>query len=99
MKKRLSIVIPVYNLEKYIGQCLDSCINQDVDFDQYEILCIDDGSKDKSLSIMKKYENKYKNIKSNIINYITFMFPCEIYFKIFHRIASKIIQKKYIREK
>lgn len=63
MNKRLSIVIPVYNLEKYIGKCLDSCINQDIDFDQYEILCIDDGSKDKSLSIMKEYEKKYKNIK------------------------------------
>ena len=47
----LSIIIPVYNTEKYIAECLDSCLNQDLLPDEYEIVCINDGSTDNSLAI------------------------------------------------
>jgi glycosyltransferase involved in cell wall biosynthesis len=61
----LSIVIPVYNLEEYIGRCLDSCLAQTVQ-GGYEIICVNDGSKDNSLAVLREYESKYPNIR--IIN-------------------------------
>ena len=51
---KISIIIPVYNVERYIGRCLDSIINQSLD--EIEIILINDGSQDKSLNICKKYE-------------------------------------------
>lgn len=59
----LSIVIPVYNSEKYIGTCLDSIVNQDFDNFKYEIICVNDGSKDSSLAILQKYASEYPTIK------------------------------------
>lgn len=50
---KVSIVIPVYNAEKYLEQCLNSIISQT--YHNIEIICIDDGSKDNSLKILKKY--------------------------------------------
>jgi glycosyltransferase involved in cell wall biosynthesis len=46
----ISIIIPVYNSEKYLRQCLDSVLNQT--FPDFECICINDGSTDKSLSIL-----------------------------------------------
>ena len=42
----ISIVIPVYNIERYLNKCLDSIINQS--FKDFEVICVNDGSKDKS---------------------------------------------------
>ena len=55
-----SIIIPVYNTENYLKQCLDSIITQTIDL--FEIICIDDGSTDNSLNILKEYAQKYENI-------------------------------------
>ena len=60
---RLSIIIPVYNVEKYISRCLDSLINQDLAAGDYEILVVNDGSQDNSVEIANKYANKHINIK------------------------------------
>ncbi len=54
---KLSIIIPVYNLERYIEDCLKSCLIQDID--DYEIICINDGSKDNSGTILGEYAIKY----------------------------------------
>lgn len=59
----LSIIIPVYNLQKYIARCLDSCLNQDIDLSMYEIICVDDGSTDNTYQILDEYKSKYHNIK------------------------------------
>lgn len=59
--KRISIIIPVYNTEKYLAKCLDSIIPQLTNDD--EIILIDDCSKDNSLAICKEYETKNNNIK------------------------------------
>ena len=59
----LSIIIPVYNLEEYIGRCLDSCLNQTLQNNQYEIICVNDGSTDHSLEILQEYEKKYNQVK------------------------------------
>ena len=48
----ISIIIPVYNLEQYITKCVESCIHQT--FEDIEIICVNDGSKDHSLSILTK---------------------------------------------
>ncbi len=57
----VSVLIPVYNVEKYLKQCLDSVIGQT--FSDIEIICVDDGSTDRSASILKKYAKKDKRIK------------------------------------
>ena len=58
---KISVIIPVYNAEKYISQCLDSIINQT--FKDIEIICIDDGSSDESWKILRMYANKDNRVK------------------------------------
>ena len=57
---KLSIIIPVYNVENYISQCLDSILNQT--FKDFEIICVNDGSTDNSLNALLKYKNKDERI-------------------------------------
>ena len=57
----LSVIIPVYNIEDYLNECLDSVINQTLE--DIEIICIDDGSTDNSPDILKEYSKKDKRIK------------------------------------
>lgn len=57
----ISVVIPCYNAEKYIAECLDSVLSQT--FKDFEIICVDDGSTDNSATILAKYEKKDKRIK------------------------------------
>ena len=57
---KVSIVIPVYNVDKYIGKCLESIINQT--YKDIEIIVVDDGSTDSSLSIIKEYQKKDQRI-------------------------------------
>lgn len=57
----ISVIVPVYNVEKYVGRCLDSLINQTNK--QLEIIVVNDGSKDNSLEILKEYEKKDSRIK------------------------------------
>lgn len=58
----LSIVIPVYNAENHIGSCLDSLLNQDLPPEDYEIICVNDGSKDGTLSVLMYYAEQNANI-------------------------------------
>ena len=58
---KVSLVVAVYNLEKYIEECLESIINQT--FKDVEIICVNDGSKDNSLSILEEYAKKDSRIK------------------------------------
>ena len=50
---KISVIIPVYNVEKYLKECLDSVINQTLK--DIEIICVNDGSTDNSLDIIKEY--------------------------------------------
>lgn len=56
---KFSIVIPVYNVEDYIKECLDSIMNQT--FKDYEVIVVNDGTKDNSMDIVKKYKVKTIN--------------------------------------
>lgn len=58
----LSIIVPVYNVEKYLDQCLNSLLNQGIKINDYEIILIDDGSTDNSFKIAKKISVKHENI-------------------------------------
>ena len=60
---KLSIIIPVYNVEKYVARCLESCLEQDLPMSDYEILVVNDGSKDNSMDIVRQYAQKYDNIR------------------------------------
>ncbi len=57
---KYSFIVPVYNTEKYLKKCLDSLVNQM--YKDFEIIVVNDGSTDKSSSIISKYQKKYKNI-------------------------------------
>lgn len=59
MLKTLSIVIPIYNVEKYLSRCLDSIAQQNLN--QVEVILVNDGSTDNSLSISERYKEKYPN--------------------------------------
>ena len=60
---KLSIVIPVYNTEKYLEKCLASCVNQEVERADYEIVVVDDGTKDNAMEIARRFQDNYSNIK------------------------------------
>jgi len=57
----ISVIVPVYNVEKYLGECLDSIINQT--FHDIEIICVNDGSTDNSRKILEEYQKKDERIK------------------------------------
>ena len=57
----ISVIIPVYNTEKYLGRCLDSIITNT--YKSLEIICVDDGSTDNSMKILKYYAKKDSRIK------------------------------------
>ena len=60
---KISLIIPVYNVEKYLEKCLNSCVDQDIPIDEYEIIIVNDGTKDNSLNIANEFKQKYQNIK------------------------------------
>lgn len=58
--KKITVIIPVYNVERYLSQCLNSVIKQT--YTNFEIIAINDGSTDGSLNILNQYKMKYRNI-------------------------------------
>lgn len=64
-KIKLSVIIPIYNVEKYLEACLNSIVNQTLK--EIEVICVNDGSTDSSNEIINKYATKYNNIK--VINH------------------------------
>lgn len=61
MSPKISVIIPVYNVEQYLRECLDSVVSQSLA--DIEIIAINDGSPDNSLSILKEYEAKDTRVK------------------------------------
>ena len=65
----ISIIMPVYNSEKYLSACLESVFHQS--FQDFELICINDGSTDRSLDILNQYAEKY--YEANNISYFTIL--------------------------
>lgn len=65
MRIEISLIIPVYNAEKYLKQCLDSVVNQTIQ-ERIEVILVNDGSTDDSGKIMLEYEAKYPNLIRNV---------------------------------
>lgn len=57
---KFSFIVPVYNVESYLERCLDSLLDQT--YDNFEIICVNDGSTDSSLKILNDYSAKYSKI-------------------------------------
>ena len=58
----VTVIVPIYNVEKYLEKCLDSLVEQDYDKEKIEILAVEDGSTDQSKEILKQYVEKYSFI-------------------------------------
>lgn len=62
---KVSIIVPVYNVEQYLPKCLDSLVNQTID--DYEVILINDGSPDNSQQIINEYKAKYPEVINSVI--------------------------------
>ena len=67
---KLSIIIPLYNKEKYIERCLQSLLNQGLSQNDYEIIIVDDGSKDSGVAAVNNYANKNDLVNIKVIQQI-----------------------------
>ena len=66
--KKVNIIIPVYNAEKYIAECLDSVLSQT--YTNIFVICVDDGSVDRTASILDKYSSQnIRNVFWDISEY------------------------------
>lgn len=63
MDKKISVILPVCDVELYLEECISSIINQTIGFENIELIMVDDGSIDNSYNIMKKYDDIYDNVK------------------------------------
>ena len=58
---KVSIIVPVYNSENYVVRCLDSIFRQT--YADIEVICVDDGSTDNSLSVLKQYQSDHPQLR------------------------------------
>ena len=59
---KLSVIVPVYHVERYLHRCLDSLLRQGLEAGEYEIICVNDGSPDNCAAILAVYETQYPDI-------------------------------------
>lgn len=62
MGLKLSIIVPIYKVEQYLGKCVDSLLNQDLPCEEYEIILVDDGSPDGCPAMCEEYANAHANV-------------------------------------
>ena len=63
MKFKITFIVPIYGVESYLRKCVDSLLHQD--YDDYEIILVDDGSPDKCPSICDEYATRFDKIRVN----------------------------------
>ena len=68
MSVKISIIIPVFNREKYIARCLRSLLNQSIERKNYELIIINDGSNDKTQQILEFFKDAFKEEIKIIVN-------------------------------
>lgn len=84
-----SIIIPFYNVEQYIAECLDSVFEQNLSEDEYEVICVNDASTDGSRAIVASYLPKHANMR--IIDH-----PRNLYLGSARNTGAKAAKGKYI---
>lgn len=57
--EKISVIIPCYNVKDMVSECLDSIVAQTIGLEHLEIILVDDASTDETVSVLKKYEEKY----------------------------------------
>lgn len=62
VKYRISVIIPTYNSEKFLDDCINSLINQSFGFEKLEVIFADDDSNDSTPEMLRDYSNKYENV-------------------------------------
>lgn len=60
---KLSFILPCYNVAPYFGRCIESIEHQDIPQSEYEVICVDDCSKDNTVEVIKEYQKRYPNIR------------------------------------
>lgn len=60
---KLSFILPCYNVAPYVGRCIESIEAQDISQAEYEVICVDDCSKDNTVEVIKEYQKQYPNIR------------------------------------
>ena len=60
---KLSFILPCYNVAPYFGRCIESIEHQDIPQSEYEVICVDDYSKDNTVEVVKEYQKQYPNIR------------------------------------
>jgi glycosyltransferase involved in cell wall biosynthesis len=63
MNYKISVIIPVYNVENYIRECLNSIVNQTIGIENIEVIVVNDCTPDNSMDIVEEYAEKYSSIK------------------------------------
>ena len=58
----LSIIVPIYQVEKYVRPCMESIFNQGIDDNRFEVIIVNDGTKDRSMELIADIINQHKNI-------------------------------------
>ena len=61
---KISVIVPIHNMEMFLREALDSVVNQSIGFSNIQLILVNDGSSDKSKEIMEEYASKYSNIKT-----------------------------------
>ena len=59
---KLSVIVPVYNVEKFLPRCLESLLRQGLKAGEYEVICVNDGSPDNCAAILAEYQQKHPDI-------------------------------------
>lgn len=59
---KLSLIIPFYNVEKYIEECIRSLYNQDISLEEYEVICVNDCSPDNSVDVVRRLQKEFSNL-------------------------------------
>ena len=76
---KISVIVPVYNVENYLGKCLNSLVNQTLQ--EIEILVVNDGSTDNSQKIIEVFQSKFPQEKVNNEDFLTELVRTELAFQ------------------
>lgn len=60
---KISFILPCYNVAPYVGRCIESIETQDIPQEEYEVICVDDCSKDNTVEVIEQYQARYSNVQ------------------------------------